>query len=186
MKGFVLDGMMGFLARQYDKNLVSELIISMGHPAGGVYLSMADYPDNTLDLLTENAANLLEIPKQKLAKILGVYLFSELLALNPKWIEQSQNSFEWLKHHDLALHAITEVGFPGFVPPSFDCTAITENILEVNYRSTFLPALMAEGLIDAGSHHYKEHFSIEKVSENPQVGFNQKFILRRKQVQPIF
>jgi|TARA_B110000259_G_scaffold138172_1_gene155560 hypothetical protein len=180
MKGFVLAGLLSHLEKQYGEEYTDDLIISMNREVSGVYLSMADYPDDTLDILVQTAAKLLEIPRAMLGKILGIHLFAELLVINSAWVEHNDNGLDLLKSHDMALNALTMAAFPGFVPPSYMCTQINSDMMEITYRSIFMPADMAEGLIGAMLGHYKEHFSIEQKSAEQQVGFNRQFIVRRK------
>ena len=84
MKGFVLAAMVGHLEKQYGDQFSSELLQSMNRSVGSVYLSMDDYPDNTLSILISKSADLLGFSRDNLAKILGVFLFSELFAFNEK------------------------------------------------------------------------------------------------------
>ena len=182
MKGFVLAGVVGFLERAYGEKLAeAQKGLLADGPLSEIYLSMNDYPNNSLDDLITSAAKILSIKKCTLAKVIGVYLFSELMLINPAWVEQSSSSYELLKSHNTALNQLTAMNMPGFIPPSFDCTEINPDVLEVIYRSEFLPSDIAEGLIVGISSHYGEHLSIERIHEEPQVNFNRKFILRRKQ-----
>jgi len=180
MKGFVLAAMIGHLEKQYGDQVSSELLQSMNRSVGSVYLSMDDYPDNTLSILISKSADLLGFSGENLAKILGVFLFSELFAFNEKWISQNTNAFDLLRTHDMALNEIVRMAFPGFVAPSLSCTNISPDILEIDYRSTFLPGDIVEGLIGAMFIHYGEKFSIERSASDPEVDYNQKIILRRK------
>ena len=180
MKGFVLTGVFDFLEKQFDEQLVFDLMDKYGMPLGGVYSPVADYPDNTLFQLLERAAELLDMPSSKLSKILGVNLFAELSSLNPFWVGQAKNTFELLKSHDVLLNKTVEEAFPGFIAPSFNCIEINPDILEISYKSTFMHADVAEGLISAAMIHYQENFSIESIKPHPPVDFNQRFRLRRK------
>ena len=180
MKGFVLTGVLHFLEKQFDEELVFELMDTHGMPTGGIYSPIADYPDTALNQLIERAAELLEMQFSKLSKILGVGLFSELLSLNPRWVTEAKSTFELLKSHDVALNKTIENAFPGFVAPSFSCLEINQDILEVNYKSLFLPADVAQGLIAAAIVHYNENFYVELIKHDPPVDFNLQFVLRRK------
>lgn len=180
MKGFILIAAVAHIEHLYGDKITPEQMAYATDIDGEIYLSMSDYPDDSLDLLIKSVADLLGISKTKLAKILGVVLLSELLAVNPRWFQESKNTYELLKTHDLALNKMIEASFPGFVAPSLECSNITSEILQINYRSAFLPADMVEGMIDAISIHFDEQISIEKISVEPQVGLNQTFVLRRK------
>ena len=180
MKGFILADVVGFLESEFgDKVTQGPNGTLPDGPLNAIYFSMEDYPDNSLDDLLAHAATILSMNKSTLAKIVGVYMFSELMVINQVWSSQS-STYELLKSHDAALNSILEVSILGFIPPSFSCTKFDCDVLEVNYRSTFLPWDVAEGLIDAMSIYCHEHFSIERTHTEPQVGFNKKFTLRRK------
>ncbi len=186
MKGFVLTAAFDVLEKQFNEKLVLDLMDKCGTPLGGVYSPAADYPDNTLFQLLERAAELIEMPASKLSKILGVNLFAELVLINPLWVGQAKNTFELLKSHDAQLNTAVEEAFPGFIAPSFNCIEINPDILEVNYRSPFLPACVAEGLISAAIIHYNENFYIESKKYDQPVDFNLRFFLRRRCGMRIF
>jgi len=181
MKGFVLAGVVGYLESEYGEKVAeAQKVMLADGPLSEVYLSMDNYPDNSLDDLITSVAKILSIQKCTLAKVIGVYLFSELMVTNPAWVEQSSSAYELLKSHNTPFNQLTVMNMPGFISPSFDCTEINCDVLEVIYRSEFLPSDIAEGLIVGISSYYDEHLSIEKINVEPQVDFNRKFILRRK------
>ena len=182
MKGFVLEGVLAHLEKEYGEKYTDDLIISMNLDVTGLF-AMADYPDDTLDILLQHAAKLLGVPRAKLGKVLGIYLFAELMVINSAWVEQNDNGLDLLKTHDMALRQLTMVSFTGFVPPSYICTQINSERMEIAFHSAFVPECMAEGLIGAMLGHYNERFSIEKKESDQQLGFNRQFIARRKITQ---
>jgi hypothetical protein len=182
MKGFVLTGVLGHIETEYGEKCTDDLIISMNQEVTGLF-GMADYPDDTLDILLQHAAKLLGIPRAKLGKVLGIYLFAELIVINSAWVEQNDNGLDLLRTHDMALRQLTMVSFPDFVPPSYICTPINSEMMKIVFQSTFVPECIAEGLIGAMLGHYNERFSIEKKESDQQLGFTRQFIVRRKITQ---
>ena len=182
MKGFVLEGVVAHIETEYGAQYTDNLIILMNQEVTGLF-AMADYPDDTLDILLQHAAKLLGVPRAKLGKVLGIYLFAELMVTNSAWVEQNDNGLDLLKTHDMALRQLTMVVLPGFVPPSYVCTQINSEMMEVAFQSTFVPGCMAEGLIGAMLGHYNERFSIEQKESDQQLSFTRQFIVRRKITQ---
>ena len=87
-----------------------------------------DYPDNSLRMIYLRLRlwpTILGIQKCTLAKVIGVYLFSELMVTNPAWVEQSSSAYELLKSHNTPFNQLTAMNMPGFISPSFDCTKLT-------------------------------------------------------------
>jgi hypothetical protein len=182
MKGFMLEGVVGHIEKEYGKKYTDDLMISMNQEVTGLFATV-DYPDDTLDILLQHAAKLLEVPRAKLGKVLGIYLFAELMAINSAWVEQNDNGLDLLKTHDMALRQLTMIALPGFVAPSYVCTQINSEMMEIAFQSTFVPECMAEGLISAMLGYYNERFSIEKKESDQQLGFTRQFIVRRKITQ---
>ena len=180
VKGFIVAGVFEFLEKQFDEQVVQDLMDKHEMPVGGFYHPAADYPDITLFQLIECAAEVLDMPSSKLSKILGVALFAELALLNPCWVAQSKNTFDLLKSYNFHINKMLEEAFPRYVSTSFNCVEITPDILEVNYTSPFLPVDVVEGLIAAGSNHFNESFSVQLIKYDLPVDFNLRFILRRK------
>lgn len=179
MKGFIINAGIRHLEKTYDELSIEELLSSLDPPPGGVYSPLGDYPDTTLRDMIEIASSLIGVPSSKVSKVIGVIVFSELLAMNILWVEQSKNTFEMLQNHDECLNTISEQAFPGFIAPSFKCHEVSPDRLEVDYQSTFLLADIAKGLIDAMVVYYKESIAIEAVKMDSPEGCNQQFILRR-------
>ena len=180
MKGFVLSGALSFLENLFDQDVVWDQMDYREIPKGGIYSPMIDYPDESLQKFIEHVAGFLNMPCSRLSKIMGIHLFAELLSLNPSWVEQAGNTFELLKSHGTALNEDMERAFPGFIGPSFDCFEFSSDRMKINYKSLFLPADVAEGLIAAAAIHYNENFFIEPIKPDLTVNFNLQFILRRK------
>lgn len=179
MKGFLINAVLSHFEAEYHQLSMEDLLNSMDIPVGGVYSPMGDYPDITLHDLVETTSLLLGTSSRKLSKVIGVHIFSELIAINLSWTEESGSTFELLKNHDGYLNGIAETAFPGFVAPSFKCAEISPDRLEVNFQSTFLLADIAEGLIDAMIIHNKENISVEAIKTDPAEGCSGQFILRR-------
>ena len=180
MKGFLLTSIVAGLEEQFGEKLIDELEGSIAMPAARVYSSLGDYPDDSVALIIQQAAPLVNMSEAHLAKLVGIHIFSNLIAMNSLWIEQSKIFFELIKSKDTALNRLQESAFPGFIAPKFECLEINPDLLEVNYKSSFLPADVAEGLICAMFSHFQEHFSIQRISTEPAMGYNQQFILRRR------
>ena len=184
MKGFILNAALSHLETEYAELPMDSLLDALDAPAGGLYSPICDYADNTLHDLMETASLLLGVSSRKPSKVIGVHIFSELMAVNSYWLEQSENTFELLKNHDNFLNGITKGSFPGFVAPSFSCMEISPDMLEVSYQSTFLLADIAEGMIDAMILYNKESISVEAVKTASPVSCSRQFILRRYERKP--
>lgn len=185
MKGFILNAGISYLEKTYDELSIDDLLSSVDTPPGGVYSSMIDYPDTTLRYFLERAALLIGIPQKKLSKLIGVFIFSELIPISLSWVEESSNTFEMIKNHDEYLNQVVETAFPGFVAPSFKCVEISPDKLEANFQSTFMLADIAEGLIEAMIIHHKENISVEAIKTALVEGFSRQFILRRNMRKPV-
>ena len=179
MKGFILNAGIGYLEKTYDELSIDDLLSSVDTPPGGVYSPMIDYPDTTLRYLLERAALQVGIPQKKLSKLIGVFVFSELIPISLSWVEESSNTFEMLKNHDEYLNEVVETAFPGFVPPSFRCFEISPDRLEANFQSTFMLEDIAEGLIEAMIIYHRENISVEAIKTASVEGYSRQFILRR-------
>ena len=179
MKGFFINVGLSHLEKTYDDLSIEDLLSFETAPPGGVYSPMVDYPDTTLRDLVERAALLIGIPQKKLSKLIGVFVFSELISMNLNWIQEFGSTFELLKNHDEYLNGIAEAAFPDFVAPSFKCVEISSDKLEANFQSTFMLADIAEGLIEAMIIHHRENISVEAIKTASVEGCSRQFILRR-------
>jgi hypothetical protein len=180
MKGVSIASTVDFLETQFGEEFILDLMVLMEMPVGAVYMTMSDYPDNTHFRVITNAAKLRGIPVTTMAKIVGVFWFSDMIALSPKWIEDSNHALAALKNYNLTFCAILSKPYPGLVAPRFDCTEIDPYKMAIHYQSASIHGDVAEGFIGSVFAHYKEVFVVERINDEPQVGFNQQFIVRSK------
>ena len=111
MKGFFINVGLSHLEKTYDDLSIEDLLSFETAPPGGVYSPMVDYPDTTLRDLVERAALLIGIPQKKLSKLIGVFVFSELISMNLNWIQEFGSTFELLKNHDEYLKKYLKKNF---------------------------------------------------------------------------
>ncbi|RCJ38397.1 heme NO-binding protein [Nostoc minutum NIES-26] len=102
-----------------------------------VFLSMEGYPDDITHRLVKAASTILGLSSAEIMQAFGEFWveytaqegYGEMMDMSgdtlPEFLENLDN-----------LHARVGVSFPKLQPPSFECTDVEENSLNLHYRSS--------------------------------------------------
>lgn len=135
MYGLVNKALQGFVQSQYGSSSW-EKIKSKANINIDSFISMQSYPDEVTYQLAAAVSKELQISLEEVLEAFGIYWvrftaeegYGQMLELCGTSLK------EFLMNLD-ALHARIGLTFPELRPPSFTCTNITENSLQLHYYS---------------------------------------------------
>ena len=183
MKGFILTSSLALIERYMEPGVVEKLNSRLQLESGGVYQSNSDYCDREFTRLFDTLADIIQMEPDKLYKTVGFFVFAEMRAASPEWIETADTAFSALIQHDIIVLASLEKAFPGYVGSLYECTREANSGLFIDFSSTYLPPKAAEGFFLATANHFGEAISIELLptdKKSEDRGFSQRFLLKRK------
>jgi predicted hydrocarbon binding protein len=135
------------------------------------FLSMEPYPDDLTHKLVQAASEVLGLSAKEIMQAFGEYWvkytasegYGEILDMS------GDTMTEFLENLD-ELHARVGASFPKLQPPSFECTDIEEDTLNLHYRSHREGlAPMVVGLLKGLGTRFKQEVDVTQV-ENKQEG----------------
>lgn len=183
MKGFILTSALALIERYLDPEVVEKLNSRLELESGGVYQSNADYCDQEFTRLFDTLAEVSGMKRDKMYKAVGFFIFAESRADSPEWVETADSAYSALIQHDAIVLASLQKAFPGYVGSVYECKREGRDRLYIDYHSTYLPSIVAEGFILATCLHFDEAISIQLLPAEKKVNearFSQRFLLKRK------
>ena len=117
MKGMVFTSFLYLIEERYGLDMVESVIEEAKLPSGGIYTTVGTYSHTELIDMIVVLSKKTNISTENLTKTFGIYLFAELIAAYPQWIEGLKSSFELLKRVDGFIHAEVRKLYPGAAPP---------------------------------------------------------------------
>ncbi|MUG99894.1 heme NO-binding protein [Scytonema sp. UIC 10036] len=101
------------------------------------FISMESYPDDVTHRLVYAASLVLEISPQEILQAFGEYwvLYTATEGYG-QMLEMAGSDLSEFLHNLDNLHARVGLSFPNLKPPSFECTEMDEDIMQLNYQST--------------------------------------------------
>ena len=132
-------------------------------------LSMNTYEDKVIYDMVESATKMLGVTPVQVLERFGQYFVIETLQNNYKSLLQTygRSSFVLLENLN-TLHTTIKATFPGYKPPSFTVTYITEDEIDVLYESERVGLTpFVRGLIAGTAEFYGETISITQEEDIP-------------------
>ena len=106
-----------------------------------------------------------------------MYLFAELIAAYPQWIEGLNSSFDMLQKVDGFIHVEVRKLYPDASPPAFKCSRYTDTTMELIYESPRCLGDVAEGLIQGCAAYYGDKLHVQRESLGDKSGSRERFFL---------
>lgn len=177
MKGMVFTSFLYLIEERYGLDMVESVIEEAKLPSGGIYTTVGTYSHTELIDMIVVLSKKTNISTENLTKTFGIYLFAELIAAYPQWIEGLKSSFELLKRVDGFIHAEVRKLYPGAAPPKLKCERYTDTTMEIIYESPRCMGDVAEGLMQGCASHYGEKIIIRRERIGDKSGSSERFLL---------
>ncbi|HLO51082.1 MAG TPA: heme NO-binding domain-containing protein [Kamptonema sp.] len=147
-----------------------------------VFISMEAYPDDLTHRLVHSASMVLGMSAEEVLQAFGEYWivytasegYAQMLAIG------GDNLQEFLSNLD-NLHARVGLSFRQLQPPSFRCTNVEENSLQLHYYSKRQGlAPMVKGLVKGLGSRFQTEVEIEQTSDRNQGAEHDEFSIHFK------
>ncbi len=148
-----------------------------------VFVSMDGYPDDVTHRLIKAASAVLGISTSEVMQAFGEYWvkytaqegYGDMLEMSgdtlPEFLENLDN-----------MHARVGVTFPQLKPPSFECSHMSENSLNLHYQSTregLTP--MVIGLVKGLGERFNTEVTISQIQNRENGADHDEFLVKYKQ-----
>lgn len=167
MYGLVNQAVKGFVEDHHGTEMWTRIHTKAGAPAS--FAAMSPYEDAITYNLVGAAAELLQVPAEKILFAFGEYWVEKVATAHYEAImnRSGQTFLDFVKNLD-HMHQRIRMTFPNYNPPSFRVVPLGPDQLQVDYYSD-RPGLLpfVEGLFMALGRYYRTEVRIEPVAEPP-------------------
>jgi len=177
VKGMLFTSFLYLVEERYGLEMVEEIIEEAAPASGGIYTTMGVYDHKELIDLLAVLSKKINVPVSKVTKTFGMYLFAELIAAYPQWIEGLHSSFELLEKVDSFIHVEVKKLYPDASPPALKCTKYNDKTMELIYASPRCLGDVAEGLIQGCAAYYGDKLHVQRESIGDMSGDRERFLL---------
>jgi|TARA_B110000211_G_scaffold158985_1_gene180037 hypothetical protein len=177
VKGMIFTSFLYLVEERYGLEMVEEVIEEAAPASGGIYTTMGVYDHMELIDMVVVLSKKTDVPVPKVTKTFGMYLFAELIAAYPQWIEGMNSSFDMLQKVDSFIHVEVRKLYPDASPPAFKCSRYTDTTMELIYESPRCLGDVAEGLIQGCAAYYGEKLHVQRESLGDMSGSRERFFL---------
>lgn len=146
------------------------------------FLSMEGYPDDLTHRLVKAASEVLGLPASEIMQAFGEYWiqYTAQEGYGDMMEMSGDNLPDFLENLD-NLHARVGVLFPQLQPPSFDCTEMEEESLNLHYHSTREGlAPMVIGLVKGLGTKFDTEVEITQTGDREQGADHDEFLIKYK------
>ncbi|MCD9022140.1 heme NO-binding domain-containing protein [Cohnella silvisoli] len=178
MKGMVFTSFLEMVENKFSLDVADQIIEASNLPSGGSYTSVGTYPHNEMIQLVVQLAERTGIPVADLVRTFGEYLFTQLIAMYPQFIQEHQTAFSILRKVDNYIHVEVLKLYPDAELPTFEYETSEPGTLIMIYRSSRPFADLAEGLILGCIEHYGENIEVKR--EPMDEGTAARFVLTER------
>ncbi|MFN3193144.1 MAG: heme NO-binding domain-containing protein [Aureliella sp.] len=149
-----------FVEDQFGLEVVDKLAEVSAN--GGAYTSVGTYDHGELVKMLVVLSETSGMEIKKLLNVFGHHLFGFLVRSYPMVLQDASNAFELLSHIDDQIHVEVRKLYPDSELPEFQHKMVSEDHMQLTYRSERGLADLAEGLLLGCFEHYGESVSLEK------------------------
>lgn len=161
MKGAVFIALNELIESQHGIDTWELLLAKVKPQCSGIYISTEDYPDADIQKFVLEISALLNVPSTDVTKLFGHYLFSELNNKFPMFSKASKDLFSFLNSIEDVIHKEVRKLYENPSLPKLDCKYISNDTLEIEYRSPRKLCYLAEGLILGASEFYHTKITLD-------------------------
>lgn len=161
MKGIVFNVLEGMVIEKAGMEGWDQLLNEVNPDSQGIYTAGKSYPDKELLAFITTASKKFSIPVPDLVQAFGDYLFDQLAAKYPVFLEQEPTFFGFLQSVHDVIHVEVSKLYQEPSLPEFQTKRLSDQVLLMKYRSPRKFCMLAEGLIAGAARHYGVNYQLE-------------------------
>lgn len=178
MKGIIFTEFIDMVEQQFGYELVDELLTETYLPSGGAYTAIGTYSHQEMVDLLQGLNRKTNISQSKLMYSFGQHLFKSLVRTYGHFMNYTSSAFTFLETVDSHIHAEVRKLYPDAELPSFNTRKLSDNQLEMIYKSDRAMGDLAEGLIVSCLEFYNEKAKVERTPLSSN-GKEERFLITK-------
>lgn len=175
MKGIVFTEFLDMVEDKFGVITVEEIIEQSNLKSEGVYTAVGTYDFGEMLLLVQNLSEKSGINIPDLLKVYGGHFFNVLIRNYGSMVNEHENVLDFLMSIENHIHVEVIKLYSDAELPSFETNRVSENRLDMVYRSSRKLFYFAEGLMNGAFEYFKVNATISNVvmkDEGREVSFS--------------
>lgn len=162
MKGIIFTEFLELVEDKFGFEMTDKIITNSNLPSGGTYTSIGTYDHMEMISLVTELSKESKVPVPDLLYIYGKHLFGRFPLHYPQFFENAGSALDFLQGIEEYIHTEVRKLYPDAELPYFDTNRITDNTLEMLYKSKRNMPEVAHGLIEGCLIYFKTEGKIVK------------------------
>lgn len=179
MKGIVFTEFMPLAEEQFSPGIVDHVIESSELPNGGAYTAVGTYDHREILRMVRHLSQRAGVDATALVRAFGEYLAVRFSQMYPAFFSGIESCFDFLPLVESRIHIEVKKLYADAELPTIACRRISENLLELEYRSARPFADLAQGLISGTAKYFGEQIEIARQDLTPESGYATRFSLAK-------
>lgn len=162
MKGIVFTLLLDMVDDTFGPETTEHIIQSSNLPSNGVYTSVGTYAHSEIVSLVTNLSKATDIAVPDLIRTFGKHLLGEFYKLYPEFFEDISDTLGFLEMVDGYIHTEVLKLYPDATLPKIETRRVTDEELELIYKSDRMMGDLAEGLIKGTIEHFGSDHTLDR------------------------
>lgn len=182
MKGMVFTTFLEMVEEKFSLEMADKIIEASNVPSGGAYTTLGTYSHEEIISLVIQLSKETGVDVSALVRTFGEYLFTQLAASHPQFVNKDKSVFDFLSHVDTYIHVEVRKLYPDAELPAFSYETPAPEVLVMIYRSSRPFADLAEGLIAGAIQHFGEGIKLERADTVDEQGSATRFTMTKQEL----
>ncbi|MEW6544506.1 MAG: heme NO-binding domain-containing protein [Nitrospirota bacterium] len=179
MKGIVFTEFLGMVEDRFGGETVERIIEEAALPSGAAYTAVGTYDHQELVRLAGRLSAAVKVGVPELVQAFGEHLFGRFVQAYPHFFKGVDSAFAFLAAIEDHIHVDVRKLYPDAELPTFVCTTLGPDRMEMTYRSKRPFGDLAEGLIRGCIKHFGERIAVQRETLPGESGTAIRFTLTR-------
>jgi len=129
-----------------------------------IYLISEPYPDVEAASLARAAAQLTQLPEDKLQEDFGRFIAPTLMSMYKRLIQPTWRSLDLIENAETTIHTVVRLRNKGATPPMLKTTRTSPNTVRITYSSHRKMCHLATGIAYGVGDHFGETLAITQAA----------------------
>ena len=177
MKGIVFTEFLGLVEDQFGLEVADSIIAESQLSTNGAYTATGTYDHAELVQLVVKLSEKTGIEVPVLVRTFGKFLFGQLAATFPEFLEGVTSAEKMLSRVDEVIHVEVLKLYPKAELPSFEYSVASDGRHIMDYSSERGFSDLAEGLMEGCAEHFGSGIKIEREDRSGGAGTQVRFLI---------
>ncbi len=180
MKGIVFTEFQEMVESAFGPAVADRMVVEANTPSAGVFTAVGTYDHTELVAMVVRLSAITGTPADTLVRAFGEHLFGRFAALFPRFFVGVTSAFDFLSAVESYIHPEVIKLYPDASLPRFEPLRISDQRMDLIYRSSRHFADLAEGLIRGCAAHFRQPLDVRReVIADDLGGQAVRFVLTR-------